>query len=213
MGQALTTTNISAIRPEWTVYFTYTLDFSEEQEHFAETFRPASDPTDMSDIRNAFLSKPSIEHGYYKWSPEQGYVSYHSEQLVGEHEHVFTIGDTYHDIKLLFSDAILMRLTKLTGYDYFSAGHYELFHVRIDEQTALIPKHWLNGIEYDPDHGLKFSDGKLYQTKPSLNVFKKGDTIYDVVYMSHPDIYETHFNVTRYKIAINNNTDISFVCR
>lgn len=131
MSITLTKNTVTKIRPEQHVIFREITDYSNNitfmwiDEQRIACGQKAADPIIIQ---------------YQKWSLQLGYIMYNFD-ITTKQEYDFDISH-HTDIKILYSDATLNRLTKMTGYNYLCDGQYTLASVYYRDKSYYVPKHW-----------------------------------------------------------------------
>jgi len=152
MGTPVSKNMVEPIRPEQIVYFKLISDITKRSHAFIKESVPEQ-----------LRSKPvrSYHTSIFKWSPTQGYIIYvkNNEDIDDSIDTVFEIS-SIDDIKLMFPDAALNRLTKLTRHNYLADQQYTLKHHNAGICEIIYPIHWTIEMLF--------------------GLIKDGDVIYDI---------------------------------
>ena len=133
MSITLTKNTVTKIRPEQHVIFREIIDKTNDPDyiHFHNCLINFDDePFDPVSI---YLRKWSLSRGYTR-------TDYDNEDNI-DATTFFDISCNA-DMKLIYPDAVLNRLTKITGYDYLRDGCYTLMYVIYNDDGYYVPMHW-----------------------------------------------------------------------
>lgn len=156
--------------------------------------------------------------GYYKWSPEQGYIVEHDDECPKNVKIVDMKNSCYSYPKLRFPDAVLARLSKVTRYNYLSDGYYKCERIYREGKNIYVPMHWLKKFNLYSDDSLSLRNGKLIRSREIAckfciddKVIAEGETLADIFNIVALDISYI-FGMMFRKGIPQDHTDINVVC-